>query len=263
MSWPLYKKIIDEVSQERPLQVLWLMKDGEPLMHPKIDTLIAYAKKKKAAKRIEIYSNGFFLDNTMVEKLILAGLNVLTISLDAVDRHEFKKLKGVDGYQIVVKNVKNFLKKRNQLGARRPLLAVKMINFGNQKTIKQFRQLWTNMADSVIVQPLHGWEGTIKIRQSTINDQQSTRYPCNLPWLNPAIFWDGKVVPCCVNFKGNELVLGNVKKNSLKRIFQGKKFQALRKAHLNQDFTKYPTCARCQYWQQLPNMSRRLKNVSV
>jgi radical SAM protein with 4Fe4S-binding SPASM domain len=85
------------------------------------------------------------------------------------------------------------------------------------------------------------------------------RYPCNLPWLAPAINWDGKVTSCCVNFMDNELILGDIKKQSLKEIYQGKKFGRLREAHLKQDFSDYPVCRRCTYWQQLPNMGWRLR----
>ena len=55
----LFKKIIDEMALGRKkLWSLWLMKDGESLLHPNLADLIAYAKKKNIAKQMEIYTRG-------------------------------------------------------------------------------------------------------------------------------------------------------------------------------------------------------------
>ena len=266
MSEPLYKKIIDEVAGEKKLQVLWLMKDGESLLHPEICEMVSYAAKKKAAKRIEIYTNGTLLDEEMGRGLIKAHLNVLTVSIDAVDRKEFEKLKGVDAYEEVVRNTKRFIELKKKMGSKKPMVAVKMVEMKeNASGIDRFRKMWGGIADSVIIQKLHSWEGSM---EEIFNFQFSIfksprRYPCNLPWLNPAIFWDGKVTTCCVNFRENELVMGDLGYQSLREIWRGEKFKRLRRAHLEQNFNQFPTCAHCQYWRQLPDMSFWLRRLGV
>lgn len=263
MELKLYRKIIDRISQEKKLKVLWLNKDGEPLLHPKIDWMVDYSKKKKVADRIEIYTNGSLLNDKMAKKLIKAKLDSLVVSLDATSRESFKKLKKKDAYDQVVANIHQFLQIRSRFKAKKPLLSLKMIDLGEPRQVDKFRKLWEGVADCVVIQPLHSWEGSVKI--SSIKQQTSNikRYPCNLPWLAPAINWEGTVVPCCVNFRQNELILGDVKKNSFKEIFQGEKFKKLRYARLQQDFSQWPTCARCQYWQQLPNMDFWLRRIGV
>lgn len=259
MELELYWRIIDEIAGQKKLSVLWLHKDGEPLLCPQIDWLVALAKKKKVAGRVEIYTNGRLLDRVMAKRLIEAKLDSLVVSLDATDRESFRKLKGRDAYQQVVANIHRFLRTRKKLRAKNPLLSVKTIDFGNQEEVAKFKKTWSGVADEVVVQPLHEWEGSIKSLRVQKFKGLRGRYPCNLPWLSPAVNWDGKVMPCCVNYRENELVMGDLTRLSLAEIWQGEKFKKLRQAHLDQDFAEWPTCARCSFWQRLPNMRAILK----
>lgn len=259
MEFSLYKKIIDDIFP-RKLKVLWLNKDGEPLLHQEITKMVKYAKEKRVARRVEIYTNGVFLTEKMSKDLIMASLDSLVISLDAINKEEFKKIKRKDSYETVVNNIYKFLDVRKKLGAKNPVLSVKMVDLRDKKMVEEFKKRWSGVADNVIIQPLHNWEGSIKIKNKKENiKKENKRYPCNLPWLSAAVFWDGKVTPCCVNYKVNELIMGDLKKQSLKEIWQGEKFRKLRQAHLSQDFSDFPTCKNCLYWQQLPSMEWWLK----
>jgi MoaA/NifB/PqqE/SkfB family radical SAM enzyme len=54
---------------------------GEPLMHPDVAEIVAYAGRRS---NTSIVTNGFLLRNGVIEKLNEAGLNNLTVSIDAV-----------------------------------------------------------------------------------------------------------------------------------------------------------------------------------
>jgi len=264
MSWKMYQKIINQISRQKKLSVLWLNKDGEPLLHPKVAQMAAYAKQKNVAQRVEIYTNGLLLNKSQSRALIKVKLDSLVISLDAVDQQDFKQKKGIDGYKKVTDNIDQFLKLRMRLGQKRPFLVLKTIDFGQFRQVRRFKKQWRSIADQVIVQPLHEWESTInsKIRKFE-NSKIRRRYPCNLPWLAPAINWDGRVTSCCVNYRENELILGDINRQPLAKIFQNSSFKKLRQAHLKLDFKKFPTCARCQYWQHLPDMSAKLRRLGA
>ncbi len=258
-----YQQIINEIAEKKRLSVLWLNKDGEPLLHPHLPAMIAYAKKKNVAGRVEVYTNGLLLNGNLIREIILSGLDSLVISVDSTDAKNYQQLKKSDNYEQLVDNIKKFLLIREKLGKSQPLLSVKMINFGNLDDIKTFQKQWGNLADSVIIQPLHNWEGSMKLETGNWKLETEKRYTCNLPWLAPAITWDGLTVPCCVNYRQNELVMGDLRKQSLGEIWRGGKFRALRLAHLKQNFNKYPTCLYCRFWRQLPNMEFYLRRLGV
>jgi MoaA/NifB/PqqE/SkfB family radical SAM enzyme len=275
MEMEIFRGLTQEL-KKHPLAVLWLNKDGEPLLHPKIGEMIKLAKADKVARRIEIYSNGWLLDKVKSRELIESGLDSLVISVDAVNAQDYQTLKGKNGYEKVVGNIEAFLEVRKSLGKSSPKLAVKWVGSDRGKT-EEFKRTWQGKADRVVIQELHNWEGSVEISnfkflrlsKPRVHDWKSgqisnlIRYPCNLPWLSPAINWDGSVVPCCINYRENELVMGNIINSSLTKIYRGNNFKELRKAHLDQNFTNYPTCKHCRFWQQLPNMGFRLRRIGV
>lgn len=78
MDMNLYKKIIDEGARNN----LWGIKlsyRGEPLLHPHIVQMVAYAKQKGI---LDVYfnTNGMLLNERMSSNLIEAGLDRISIS---------------------------------------------------------------------------------------------------------------------------------------------------------------------------------------
>ncbi len=57
------------------------MLGGEPLMHPDIAELVAYAGRKS---NTSVVTNGFLLRNNVIQALNQAGLNNLTVSIDTL-----------------------------------------------------------------------------------------------------------------------------------------------------------------------------------
>jgi len=261
MPGKLYEKIINELAEMR-LAVLWLNKDGEPLLHPRLAEMVKLAKSRETARRVEIYSNGWLLDEPVIRDLIESGLDSLVVSLDATSPKQYAGLKGKDGLAGVEEKVRRFMYLKRKTGRVRPLVSVKTVDWSEDET-DRFVKRWKGVVDNVLIQKLHDWEGSLRI--SNIKDQKSKikRYPCNLPWLAPAVNWDGKVVPCCVNYRENELVMGDLRRESLTMLWRGDKLKKLRQAHLRLDFSGFPTCRGCRYWQQLPDMSGRLRRLGV
>jgi radical SAM protein with 4Fe4S-binding SPASM domain len=58
------------------------------------------------------------------------------------------------------------------------------------------------------------------------------------------INWDGSVVPCCLDYEG-EIILGNVKNQTLKEIWLGDGFKQFRKKLLK-DINSVDMCKKCR-----------------
>ena len=77
-----YKKIIDDICKfEKPIKVLRLYKDGEPLLNPHFADMIRYAKEKKCAERIDTTTNASLLNPKISLEIIEAGLDRINISI--------------------------------------------------------------------------------------------------------------------------------------------------------------------------------------
>ena len=73
------------------------------------------------------------------------------------------------------------------------------------------------------------------------NKSHYAKQYCEYPWTSSTIMAEGNVVPC-TQISNNEIVLGNVNKNSLKEIWNGKNYQDLRKMHITGNFPKGHKC---------------------
>jgi MoaA/NifB/PqqE/SkfB family radical SAM enzyme len=73
------KRRIDALHRLHSVNITML--GGEPLMHPDIAELVAYAGRKS---NTSVVTNGFLLRNNIIEALNAAGLNNLTVSIDTL-----------------------------------------------------------------------------------------------------------------------------------------------------------------------------------
>ena len=87
MNISLFQKIIDESILYGKRLIITLNKDGEPLLHPELSQMIKYAKDKKAAHKINFYTNGILLTEAKSVELIKSGLDTMHISVDAFTKN--------------------------------------------------------------------------------------------------------------------------------------------------------------------------------
>ena len=87
--------------------------------------------------------------------------------------------------------------------------------------------------------------GTVEINTATVGSLVSSiRKSCAAPWRTPNICASGVVTPCCRDLELS-LQVGDINRQSLADIWDGKKITALRLAHINGNLAQYPTCLHC------------------
>jgi len=112
MDTPLYKKIIDEAAGD--VYDVNLFHRGEPLLHPDIADMIAYAEERNI--RTRIHTNATLLDEDLDSRIIYAGLDMISFSFDGYTAEEHEKnRKGAD-FKRTLENIKGFLKIKKEMG---------------------------------------------------------------------------------------------------------------------------------------------------
>ena len=92
----IIKKTLDEVSKMYDSKrIMVCLTGGEPLLYDDIYEVMNYSKKKKYL--VGITSNGTLVDNHVAEKLVKSGLDSIAISIDGLkDTHDnLRQCKGV------------------------------------------------------------------------------------------------------------------------------------------------------------------------
>ena len=258
MDFELFEKIIDESVQYGQREVITLHKDGEPLLHPKLGQMIAYAKEKKAARILRLSTNALLLSEARCQELILSGLDAITISLDGTSEETYKKIRGGD-YHKVVNNALRFIKTRNDMGRARPWVTLQVIKMADTlEQIEPFKEKWSSIADEVAVKDFLNWGGAIPTEEGMLPNPD-LREPCLDLWTYLTVNWDGHVSICCLDFDC-QCIVGDVNNQYLKEVWSGKDISQYRLAHLDHLWQQIPLCNDCNVWHnQVPLWNRHME----
>lgn len=248
MEWGLFAKIVDEAAEHLPM-IMPIFFRGESLTHPDIYKMIKYAKGKGVGP-IQLASNGFLLNGEAGDKLIEAGVDFISFSLDTIDAEVYKKTRIHSDLNIAMNNVVAFGKKCEQLkekGVQVPEIQVSSVDVDEYRESQQrFIDFWRQYADRVRIYIEHssdGHLGSIK----TLHNESEQRRPCGKVYNDMIIYWDGTVGICNHDWD-NRLSLGNVKENSIKEIWFSDKYMQIRKMHEAGEFVDDIVCKNCDHW---------------
>lgn len=128
------------------LILFWL---GEPLLHPSFGVIwrhaLRAAQRHGTFRRVEVHTNGTHLTDARVR----TALNAADVeqpwhfSLDAVDRHTYRRVKGMDRLDKVTANIRGFLQAKAQTGAPWPRPVFQFIvGRNNVGEARAFREHW-------------------------------------------------------------------------------------------------------------------------
>lgn len=114
MSMELYKRIIDE-GVPHGIKAIQLTADGEPLLHPKLEEMIAYAREAGVIDII-VHTSAASLTEKRSRKLLDAGFHRLAISFDSPDKETYEKLRVGAKFEKTLENIKTFVRLRDEGG---------------------------------------------------------------------------------------------------------------------------------------------------
>lgn len=259
MDFDLFRKIIDECKTHRKLKMINFHKDGESLLHPRIYDMIKYAKLADVAEVLHINTNGTTLDEKNATDFLASGIDDVTVSIDAARKSTFKKIKGADLLEKVEANMKKLFSLKKRMALEKPFVRVKIMEFDDvsREEVDEFIERWKGIADDVQVTGVHNWSGAIKGLKVT-DEVKRKRYPCVLLWYMLAVNWDGKVSACNVDWDMSALV-GDLAKETLREIWNGKRLKELRSAELGGNHKLAKVCDECAVWAGGEDMTGWLK----
>jgi MoaA/NifB/PqqE/SkfB family radical SAM enzyme len=252
MPMSLFCSIIEDVLRcGKKIKWLTLHNAGEPLLHPELSEMIRYAKSSGAVEYVHFNTNGQLLDPDTATALAEAGLDDLTVSIDAFSPETFQKVKGAGDLTTVVKNTLQLMKIKRDLGRSNPWVRAKMIEMPlTRKELATFRQYWRSRADEVQIQPIHNGAGALELDPSP---QHANRYPCSLLWYSLSVNWDGTVSPCCADLSGRNII-GDLRSDSLKYVFSEGRIRVYRDKMLNGLEQELSPCFSCGAWKNGVNL---------
>lgn len=225
----LFRRIIDETSQHSEVERIILYLNNEPLTDPYLIERITYAKEKVPWASVHILTNGSLLTEELVDKLINSKLDWVGISLHGMKKETIEKTMGID-YDLTVRRVLNFVEKAR---VKRNIKDFIMITFLRHKYLtleekEDVIKFWHNQG----IERISYFDGPIS-RAGNVKGLPRVRHNkihgCNSIWANEMvhIVEGGDVILCCMDWK-RDIILGNIRKNSIYEIWNSEQYHCVR-----------------------------------
>ncbi len=229
------KKLFSEFKKEK-LDAL-LLSTSETLLHKNYTEILKMAEEAEIMDQF-LFTNGTLLNEKNSQLILNSSLTRLFVSIDAATDKTYdkvripvnKKIINSNRLTLIENNVKNFVKLRNALGKKLPLVRVSFVALqSNHHEIDDFVKKWENIVDSVEIQKESSIDFYKDFEKSlnNINKKKLDTYNCNQPWGQVTIHSDGTIGPCC-NTIGRNLPIGNIHENTVKEIWSGIKMNKIR-----------------------------------
>jgi len=244
MEYDLFKKIIDE-GIEKGLCAIKLQIRGESFLNPKLFECISYAKKK-GIMDIQLTTNSTFLSEENIYKILNSELDVIILSVDNNHESSYDKKYEKKNYSSVEQNIQSLLHMRKQKGKKRPWVRLKTSVFENKvdiykKTKNDIKERFTE-ADVIIISRIHNLRNDMPAYPDLFENY--TLNPCTYLMQRLAIFWNGDVTVCCMDYN-NQFKLGNINNNSIEEIWMSDKLNRFRSIHANNERKRMEICKNC------------------
>jgi MoaA/NifB/PqqE/SkfB family radical SAM enzyme len=249
MDFDLYKKIIDDLGEfEKPIKVLRLYKDGEPLLNPKFADMIRYAKESRCSLQIDTTTNASLLSPEKNLEIISAGLDRINISINGLSDQTYREFTGQKvSFNQLVENIRHFYEHRGNC-----LVLIKMVGDDLAgEAQEKFYDIFGNIADRIFIEHVAPCWPTFDMTDIAPNKTvgiygQKIREVEICPYIfySLSINSDGSISLCFLDW-ARQLIVGDVKKQSVKDVWNGKLTLDYRKMHLLRKRKGHPICGVC------------------
>jgi len=261
MDMDVYRKIIDDYGSRGG--VLTFGTFGEPLMDKHMKKRIEYLKCYPKIHKIEILTNGFFLNENIVPTIIENGVGV-DISLDELDKQTFEDVKKMS-FDIVRDNIVNFLKANSEAKTPVPVnIRIKTMKTVEETLEQELFKVITSYDCSVVLNSIDdniisNWAGKLDkesfIKEYEISTNNKTQFthkrfnqtniaPCTQLWKWMVVYWDGSVVLCCADMF-SQAIVGDLKSNSIAEVWNGSQMKGHRDQMINRKRFEVAICQDC------------------
>ena len=269
MADALYTKIVDECTREDDFHEFVPMVQNEPLLDINLEDRIAEFKRRaKSHQSVEIVTNGTALTPARFEKLVQNGLDTITISLSAFTQATFEKL--IDGL--------SWTQVRRNLDAvaDSPLLANINVflryvrQHGNESEFRPFKKYWEGRGLNVANYEVNNRSGTLQgyeIRQPVKSflfkrarksmGRKLLKGACPHAFGIMHVLSNGDV-PLCANDWHNRHLLGNVREQTIREIYNSPRMNEFRQLMEQGRFDEIDACRDCSFWKEWLKPSSQL-----
>jgi MoaA/NifB/PqqE/SkfB family radical SAM enzyme len=235
MDFGLFTRVVDEIAGKVPAIRLSLR--GEPMIHPRFRDCVAYAKQKGIGE-VSTLTNGSKLTPEFFTKILEAGIDWITVSVDGLDEMYERIRKPIKFHQIL-ESVKAMKRIKAEKGVHRPVVKIQAIWPAIREYPEKFYNTFAPYADLIAFNPLIDYLG----KDAAIAYEDD--FSCCQLYQRLVVGADGRVMMCSNDEEGTAII-GDANKQSIHDIWHGAALNRMRGIHLEPNgYRQIPVCSRC------------------
>jgi radical SAM protein with 4Fe4S-binding SPASM domain len=257
MSLELFKKIVDDLKAfPSKLKLANVYKDGEPLLNRHFPEMIGYLKDANVVEKIWTKTNGALLKPHLNRALVAAGLDLVCISVEAVDAAGYLEIANARlDYEKFRENVRDLYEHRGACEIYIKIADANLSLANKERFFADFQDRATHIA----VEKLMGWSFS-SAKDFTLGTNPDTydglpfvdKDVCAYPFYVFAVNSDGSV-SLCGNDWSQSTAVGNVTTQSLKEIWDSDALFEFRRMLLEGRRSENRACGDCFYLRIVPD----------
>lgn len=247
----LNDKMIEEVRQhgQGRTQYIRYASNGEPLVHPQGYEMIQAAVEHSGVY-VTLTTNGKIMNEKRTQKLLGAGVHMIDISLDAFSPETYARVRVKGDMNVTRDNVLRLIRWVAESKSKTKVVVSFVEQPLNAHETDDFERYWKDAgADKVVIRRLHSCSGAMQ-ELAQIRHEASDRMPrrpCLYPWERVVINARGDLAFCPSDWVHGSYVTQYCN-TTIFSEWQGEFYQALRQAHLSNDFSGHAFCGQCPDW---------------
>lgn len=250
MKLETYQKILDNILTDFTPKFVSLHRDGEPLLNKQLEKFIEYTVNKGI--KAGTSSNCSLLTTKRAESLIASGISFITTDLCA-DKDIYEKLRVGGKWETAYKAMINILSEVKKRGKCFQMTIIDISTHGASYEIAKtnmakLEALFSDYKEYVFITDVffHNALGeSIETFNENYDKSHKKHYTlCHHPWVHIVVDFQGNVVPCCRDLR-SEYICGNLIHDSMKNIWNSKRFIDIRKALSEKRPEDINICSKC------------------
>ena len=235
MSLDLYKKIVD--AAEGNIEFLSLASRGEPLICRDFTGMMEYSIGKFL--NLKVNTNASLMTESHCHALLCGGARTIVFSADAAEELQYSQLRVNGKLDRVLRNIERFQKIREtQYSSSSVISRVSGVLVEENQNMESMKKLWGSLVDQISFVNYNPWENVYDSPLSHFS------LPCSDLWRRLFIWFDGTTNPCDTDYK-SVLKVGNVKDQSIIKVWRNDHYELLRETHLSKQRNELFPCNQC------------------
>lgn len=251
MDFKLFKKIIDEIKGK--VHAIRLSLRGEPTLHPRFIDCIKYAKDS-GIEEISTLTNGSMLTSNFFKKVMDAGIDWITISVDGLNS-TYESIRKPLKFKDMLKKIKEIKALKEKHKRVKPVIKIQAVWPAIRENVEKFYNTFAPYVDLIAFNPLIDYLGNDKSEDIIYEEG----FICPQPYQRLVIASNGRALMCANDEEGVSVV-GDARRQTIHDIWHGKELNRIRHMHERQNrFFDIPACKKCY----LPRKTEEIELASV